>query len=182
MNKREIDFDRYRRGNKRVFYLPQYKFIYWKRKCEKWYNNKIIYLFFRLIYEHYRVKYGIDIAAQTKIGRGLRIEHIGGIVINPKAVLGCNITLLNGLLIGAENRGERKGVPTIGNNVWIGTNAVIVGNIKIGNNVLIAPNSYVNFSVPDNSIVLGNPGVIKHSDNATKDYIMNPIDVNDYNM
>ena len=58
----------------------------------------------------------------------------------------------------------------------------VVGNIKIGNNVLIAPNSYVNFSVPDNSIVLGNPGVIKHSDNATKDYIMNPIDVNDYNM
>ena len=43
--------------------------------------------------------------------------------------------------------------------------------LHIGNNVLIAPNSYVNFDVPDNSIVIGNPGKIIHKDNATEDYI-----------
>ena len=52
-----------------------------------------------------------------------------------------------------------------------GANAVIVGKINIGNNVLIAPNSYVNFDVPDNSIVIGNPGKIIHKDNATEGYI-----------
>lgn len=59
--------------------------------------------------------------------------------------------------------------------MWIGINAVIVGNIKIGNDVLIAPNSYVNFDVPDHSIVFGNPGMIKQVENATKDYINNKV-------
>ncbi len=48
---------------------------------------------------------------------------------------------------------------------------MIVGKIKIGNNVLIAANSYVNFDVPDNSIVIGNPGKIIHRENATEGYI-----------
>ena len=179
--KSEIYYDAYRRGWGFLYHIPQFKFIYWKRQCEKWRKVKPIYFIVRLLYEHYRIKYGIDIAAQTVIGRGFRIEHIGGIVINPKAKLGCNITLLNGVLIGAENRGERKGVPQIGNDVWIGTNAVIVGNIKIGNNVLIAPNSFVNFSVPDNSLVIGNPAVIKRKDDATDGYITNRIARNLYN-
>lgn len=47
----------------------------------------------------------------------------------------------------------------------------IVGKIKIGNDVLIAPNSFVNVDVPDHSIVIGNPCIIKHKIDATKDYI-----------
>lgn len=117
----------------------------------------------------------MDIPAKVQIGKGLRIEHIGGIVINPEAVLGENITLLNGVLIGAQNRGKNKGMPVIGNYVWIGTNAIIVGGIHIGNNCLIAPGAYVNFNVPDNSIVLGNPGKIIPKSDATKGYIVNPV-------
>ena len=75
------------------------------------------------------------------------------------------------MLIGYEPRGIRKGTPTIKNNVWIGSNAAIVGNIEIGNNVLIAPNAFVNFNVPDNSIVIGNPAKIIKKENAVKDYI-----------
>lgn len=63
------------------------------------------------------------------------------------------------------------GSPTIGNCVFIGVNATVVGNIHIGNDVLIAPNSYINFNVPDHSIVIGNPGVIHHKENATEKYI-----------
>ena len=76
-----------------------------------------------------------------------------------------------GCTIGRENRGKRKGAPQIGNCVSVGINSTIVGNIKIGNNVLIAPNSFVNFDVPDNSVVIGNPGVIHHKENATEGYI-----------
>lgn len=53
---------------------------------------------------------------------------------------------------------------------------MIVGKITIGSNTLIAPNSYVNFDVPDNSIVLGNPAKIINNDNATKDYICFTLD------
>ena len=63
----------------------------------------------------------------------------------------------------------------IGNEVWIGTNAVVVGKIRIGNNVLIAPNAFVNIDVPDNSIVIGNPAIIKYCKSATEEYICNKV-------
>ena len=97
--------------------------------------------------------------------------HAYCITINPKAILGKNINLHKGVTIGQENRGKRKGTPVIGDNVWIGVNATVVGAIKIGNDVLIAPNTYVNCDVPDHSIVFGNPCIIKHRDNATEEYI-----------
>lgn len=75
------------------------------------------------------------------------------------------------MVIRQENRGKRKGCPTIGDSVWIGANAVIVGKIRIGNDVLIAPLTYVNFDVPSHSIVIGNPGRIIHRDGATDGYI-----------
>ena len=59
--------------------------------------------------------------------------------------------------------------------MWIGPNATIVGKIKVGNDVLIGANSYVNFDVPDHSIVIGNPGKIISKENATEDYIVNII-------
>lgn len=68
-----------------------------------------------------------------------------------------------------EKRGKRAGNPQIGNRVYIAAGAVIVGKIKIGNNVLIAANSFVNFDVPDNSIVIGNK--IMPNDFATQDYV-----------
>lgn len=67
--------------------------------------------------------------------------------------------------------GGKQGAPIIGNEVWIGINAVIVGHVKIGDDVLIAPNSYVNCDVPSHSIVFGNPCIIKYRDNATEGYV-----------
>ena len=87
------------------------------------------------------------------------------------------MNLHKGVTIGAENRGKRKGAPVIGNNVWIGINATIVGNITIGNDVLIAPNTLVNFDVPDHSIVVGCPGIIKSVSNATEGYINNAVNI-----
>ena len=105
----------------------------------------------------------IEVFGQTKIGYGLYIGHPYGLTINPAAVIGNNCNIHKGLLIGQENRGKRKGTPTIGNDVWIGVNVAIVGKITIGDDVLIAPNTYVNCDVPSHSVVFGNPCVIKHN-------------------
>lgn len=113
----------------------------------------------------------VDLGISTKIGGGLYFGHPYGIIINPNVIIGRNCNIHKGVLIGCENRGSRRGAPVIGNEVWIGINAAVVGNIRIGNDVLIAPNSYVNFDVPDHSIVFGNPGMIKHCEHATKGYI-----------
>lgn len=126
----------------------------------------------KILLKRFKLKYGLEIYS-NEIGPGLYIGHAFNITINEQATLGKNCNIHKGVTIGQENRGIRKGAPTIGNQVWIGVNSTIVGNIKIGDNVLIAPNSYVNCDVPSNSIVFGNPCIIKHKDNATESYIKN---------
>ncbi len=79
------------------------------------------------------------------------------------------------MTIGQENRGTRKGVPVIGNSVWIGVNATIVGNISIGDDVLIAPNSFVNRDIPSHAVVFGNPCIVKPRENATEGYVNNKV-------
>ena len=146
------------------------KYMYWFRKAQST-RNSIAKAFAKLKLRNLSQKTNIQIPSVTKIGEGFYIGHCGRIIINPRAVLGKNINISTGVTIGQENRGKRKGSPIIGDNVWIGPNSVIVGNITIGTDVLIAPLSYVNFDVPDHSIVIGNPAKIINRENATKGYI-----------
>ena len=134
-------------------------------------KNKLLKIWYHCRYKKARDRYMLEIYASTKIGKGLYIGHPLGITVNPKAVIGENVNLHKGVTIGQENRGARKGVPTIGNCVWIGINSTVVGNITIGDDVLIAPNTYVNCDVPSHSVVYGSPCVIKPRENATEGYI-----------
>lgn len=113
----------------------------------------------------------MDWGLKFDIGPGLYMGHVHGITLNPKVKIGKNCNIHKGVTIGQENRGKRKGVPVIGDEVWIGINAIIVGNIHIGNDVLIVPGAYINFDVPDHPIVVGNPGAIRHAAHATDGYI-----------
>lgn len=117
----------------------------------------------------------IQIPARTDIGEGFYIGHTGRVIIHPDAVLGKNVNVGTGVTIGYENRGARKGAPKIEGNCWIGTNAVVVGNVKIGEDVMIAPLTFVNFDVPAHSIVIGNPAKIIQKENATAEYICNKV-------
>lgn len=157
---------------KKVFRPLELKYIYWFRKANKckFLPLKLFYMFMLLRMSY---KTQIQIPARTTIGEGFYIGHLGSVIINPEAVLGKNVNVGAGVTIGIENRGKRKGAPKISDNCWIGTNAVVVGNIKIGSDVLIAPLAYVNFDVPDHSVVIGNPGRIIPKENATCEYICN---------
>lgn len=103
----------------------------------------------------------------SNIGAGIVLKHPYCITVNPRAVLGENVTLFKGSTIGAV-RGD--GVPVIGNNVVICANAMVCGNITVGNDVLIAAGAFVNFDVPDHTIVIGNPGVVHHKMGAAERY------------
>jgi serine O-acetyltransferase len=93
------------------------------------------------------------------IGTGLYIAHIGGVHINPQAVIGNNCDVAHRVTIGASAMG-RQGAPTIGNDVYIGTGAALVGKIKIGNGAKIAANTLVMSNIPDGATVMGVPGRI----------------------
>ncbi len=154
----------------RILRPREIKYMYWFRKAQAT-KNPISQIFARLKLLYLSRRTNIQISWTAKIGEGFYIGHCGRIIINPGAVLGKNINIATGVTIGQENRGKRKGCPTISDNVWIGTNSVLVGNITIGTDVLIAPLSYVNFDVPEHSIVIGNPARIIHRENATEGYI-----------
>jgi len=96
---------------------------------------------------------------QATIGGGLYIGHIGGVHINPQAVLGRDCDLAHRITIGASAMG-RNGVPVIGDEVYIGTGAALVGKIKIGNGAKIAANTLVMTNVPAGATVMGVPGRI----------------------
>ena len=146
----------------------QYLYVFRKLQSKPFFPLKVYY---KLRLRRLSKRTQIQIPAKTRIGEGFYIGHWGRVIINPNAVLGKNVNIATGVTIGQENRGKRKGVPTIGDNCWIGTNAVIVGNITIGNDVLIAPLSFVNMDVPDHSVVVGNPARIIAKEHATDGYI-----------
>jgi serine O-acetyltransferase len=150
---------------------PNLHFVYLFRMAQKYQKTPVLRTFWRIVLRHYQIKYGFQIYPETQIGEGFYLGHWGSLVINPQTIIGKNCNIAQGVTIGQQNRGKNEGSPVIGDEVWIGTNAVIVGSITIGNNVLIVPNSYVNFDVPSNSVVIGNPAKIIPADNATTDYI-----------
>lgn len=89
------------------------------------------------------------------VGAGLTIWHWGPIIINPEARIGKNCTLNPMIIIGHKAPGE--GAPRIGDNVFIGGGAKIIGNVTIGDNVTIAPNAVVVKDIPSNVVVGGIP-------------------------
>lgn len=133
----------------------------------------ILYILYRILFRKYKLKNHIEISRKCEIGKGLYIGHPYGITINPATKIGCNCNIHKGVTIGQENRGKREGTPVIGNEVWIGINSTIVGNITIGDDVLIAANTFVNCDIPSHSIVFGNPCIIKTKPdcNVTEGYI-----------
>lgn len=154
---------------------PNLHYIYWFRNAQKHSKSSVLGKFYRLILRHYQIKYGFQIYPETSIGEGLYLGHWGALVINPSVTIGRNCNIAQGVTIGQANRGKNMGFPQIGNEVWIGANAVIVGNIRIGDNVLIAPNAYVNTDIPSNSVVMGNPAQITPNTKATEGYINNKV-------
>ena len=109
---------------------------------------------------------GISLPYSAKIGHSFYIGHFGNIIINANAVIGNNCNISQGVTIGVSGRGQKRGVPIIGNNVYIGVNAVIAGNIKIGNGSVIAANSLVIKDVLSNTTVLGVPAEQINNNNS----------------
>lgn len=80
--------------------------------------------------------------------------------MNSNVVIGKNCNISHLVTLGVSNRGTRKGVPTIGDNVYIGPGAKIIGNIIVGNHAAIGANCVVTKDVPDNAVVVGVPGKV----------------------
>lgn len=154
-------------------FTPGFRYIFYFRKTQNA-SNFFSKLFWQVLLRRQMIKTGIQIPYQTKIDEGFRIVHFGSIVVNPAAVIGRNFNISEGCLIG-NSQGRKKGTPVIGDNVCMNANSIIIGGVRIGNNVVIAPGAFINFDVPDNAVVVGNPGKIIIKDKPSAKYIVYPV-------
>jgi len=178
------DSDLYRytgKISKRIFLRtllrnPSYRYTFLMRLCTYFAKNPcnpLKKVMFRVTYEVFRcysLRSSVEITHNTLIGGGLYIPHLIGIVIHEDTVIGKNCNISQNVTIGHLKRGERKGSPTIGDNVYIAPGAVILGKIKIGNNVIIGANSVVTKDIPENAVAAGVPAQIISLDGSV-DYI-----------
>jgi len=105
-----------------------------------------------------QIMWGIELPRSATIGPGFYIGHFGGITIAPGVVIGRNCNISQHITIGLSGQGEKAGVPTIGDNVYLAPGARVFGKISIGNNVKIGANAVIYKDIPDNAIVVLEPG------------------------
>ena len=121
---------------------------------------KFLYFFMRKASE---IFIGVGIWPESEIGPGLKIEHFGGIYV--KAKIGKNCRISQQVVIGHIGGFKGGGCPVLGDNVYIGGGAKILGDVKIGNNVKIGANAVVLRDIPDNAVAVGVPAKIKFPKN-----------------
>lgn len=115
----------------------------------------------RLLSQISRFLTGIEMHPGAKIGKGFFMDHGMGVVIGETTQIGDNCVLFHNVTLGGTGKHKGKRHPTIGNNVMIGTGAILLGPIKVGNNVKIGANTFILMQdVPDNTTVAGTPGRI----------------------
>jgi len=101
---------------------------------------------------------GADIPLGSRIDGGFLLPHPNGVVVHPDARLGPNCLLFQQVTIGT---GAKPGVPILGGHVEVGPGAKILGGVTIGDHVLIGANAVVVSDVPDRSVAVGVPAVVR---------------------
>lgn len=112
-------------------------------------------IFYKVLAEFFM---GVELPYRVTIGSGLHLYHAQGLVLNADCVLGSNVVLRHCTTIGNARPNSKS--PIIGNNVEIGSNVVIIGDISIGDGAVIGAGSVVVKSVPANAVAVGNPARI----------------------
>jgi serine O-acetyltransferase len=107
----------------------------------------------------------VEIHPGATIGQGFFIDHGSGVVIGETAEIGDDCVLFHNVTLGGTGKHVGKRHPTIGNNVFIGTGAILLGPLRVGDNVRIGANTFLYMvDIPDNATVVGTPGYITRLD------------------
>jgi serine O-acetyltransferase len=121
---------------------------------------------YRIMFKATEIFCGIKLSYNVKVGRRVRIDHFGGIILGARAI-GSDVILRQNTTLGIASPDDRNAKPVLMDRVNVGAGAVIVGNIVIGEGAVIGANAVVTRDVPPYSLVLGVPGrVVRQLDGA----------------
>ncbi|HNP69460.1 MAG TPA: serine acetyltransferase [Kouleothrix sp.] len=130
-----------------------------------WFKRKRIPLFPGYIQRRIYRRYGLEIVVGADIGGGLYIAHPIGTVIAPKR-MGANCSIIAAVTIGMRNQWD---FPEIGDNVFIGAGARVLGGISVGDHAVIGANAVVIHNIPAGATAVGIPAkVVRQSSTLAK--------------
>jgi serine O-acetyltransferase len=148
------------RSSWEVFFLyPGLHALWWHRTANFFYRHNCYFLA-RLISQVNRFFTQIEIHPGATIGRRFFIDHGAGVVIGETSEIGDDVLVYQGVVLGGTSLQKKKRHPTIGNNVVIGSRAIVLGPITVGEGARIGSGSVVIKSVPPGATVVGVPGRI----------------------
>ena len=150
----------------------------WAHRVNHWLWCKNLKLLARLLSQAARFCTGIEIHPGAQIGRRLFIDHGMGVVIGETAIVGNDVTLYQGVTLGGTGKIGGKRHPTLRDNVFVGNNANILGNITVGENSRVGAGSVVLRDVPPDSTVVGVPAHVVYQQ-GKRVLITDPRDIND---
>jgi serine O-acetyltransferase len=137
-----------------------YRFGRWRYGVRPAIVRKLFSGLYRVLFKLVQILTGIEFPCEAVVGRNFIIDHFGGIIVSGYARFGDDCRIRNGVVVGLR-RVDEKCAPVIGNHVDIGAGAKLLGPIRVGSNVEIGANAVVLCDVPDNSIAVGVPAVVK---------------------
>lgn len=146
-------------GARRAFIaLLVYRYGRFAASIPFWPARKLLGLVYTILQPVAEFISGVSLHRNTNIGKEFHIIHPGIIHIHPDTVFGDRVGIQHGVTTGIATDGP--GTPIIGNDVYIGCNATIVGGVRIGDRAVIAANSLVLSDVPDDSLAIGVPAKV----------------------
>lgn len=147
------------KSNLEALLHPSFKIKIYYKISNFFYKHRF-YIIARIVQNKGKKKTGIEIHPGATIGKNLFIDHGNGIVIGETAIIGDNVIIYHGVTLGATGKDRGKRHPTVGDNVLIGANASILGNIYIGDNAKIGAGAVVINDVSKNTTVVGIPAKV----------------------
>jgi serine O-acetyltransferase len=143
-----------------LWVMVVYRFGRWRYSIRPALLRKPFSFLYKFLFTLVKIASGIELPCEAQLGRRVRIDHFGGVIISGDAVIGDDCVLRNGVTIGLRRTDER-GSPILGNRVDIGAGAKLLGSIRVGDDVVIGANAVVLKDVPENSIAVGVPAQIR---------------------
>ncbi|MEE8470667.1 MAG: serine O-acetyltransferase [Dehalococcoidia bacterium] len=140
-----------------LFFYPGLQAL-WLHRVAHFLWKRRLRLAARFISHNARFLTAIEIHPGAKIGKRFFIDHGSGVVIGETAEIGDDVLIYQGVVLGGTTLEKKKRHPTIGNEVVIGSSAVLLGPITVGDGARIGANSVVVRSVPPGAVVVGVPG------------------------
>ena len=124
--------------------------------------KKIMLIFLNIIRKILVVLlFKVEIPFSCKIGKGLKLMHPNGIILHKNVTIGKYCTIYHQVTIGSNDKGDVNRVANIGDYVYIGSGAKVIGNVIIGDNCKIGANAVVINDIPENSVAVGVPAKVK---------------------